>query len=245
MTMLVDSHCHLQDPAFDADRDDVLRRARDAGVSAVVAIGTDLDDSCRAVDLADSIENVYAVAGFHPHNASKMTRADVDALYQLANSPKVVAIGEIGLDFYRNLSPPDVQRRAFVQQLELAKALSLPVVIHSRDADEETFELLAAYERQALPEWPKDRPLGVMHCFAGDLPLALRYIEIGFMISIPGTCTYPKAERVRAVAGGVGEHVVAEHDRRRVVELAVGGGMAAPRVGVVDDVVVDERSGVE
>ena len=201
--MLVDSHCHLQDRQFDADRDAVLQRARDAGVSAIVAIGTDLDDSRRAVDLADSIENVYAVAGFHPHNASTLTRADVDALYLLANSPSVVAIGEIGLDFYRNLSPPDAQRRAFVQQLELAKALSLPVVIHSRDADEETFEILASYERQALPDWPKDRPLGVMHCFAGDLMLALRYIQLGFMLSVPGSCTYPKADRICAVAGGI------------------------------------------
>ncbi|HEU4759958.1 MAG TPA: TatD family hydrolase [Dehalococcoidia bacterium] len=201
--MLVDSHCHLHDPEFDADRDAVLQRAREAGVSAFVTIGTDLESSRRAVDLADSHENVYAAVGFHPHSAKEMTRADTDALWRLADSPKVVAIGEIGLDFYRNLSAPDVQRGAFLQQLELARALSLPVVIHSRDADEETFETLARYEAKALPDWPKDRPLGIMHCFAGDLMLALRYIQLGFMVSVPGACTYPKADRLCAVAGGI------------------------------------------
>ena len=201
--MLVDSHCHLQDPQFDADRQTVLQHARDAGVSALVVVGTDLESSRRAVDLADSLENVYATVGFHPHNAKEMTRRHVDALWRLAHSPKVVAIGEIGLDYYRNLSPPDSQRKVFLQQLELARALSLPVVIHSRQADEETYEVLSAYEQRALPDWPKDRPLGVMHCFAGDLMLALRYIQIGFMISVPGTCTYPKADRIRAVASGI------------------------------------------
>src|SRR3989304_3752902 len=127
--MLVDSHCHLQDPQFDADRDQVLARARAAGISAMVVVGTDLESSRRAVDLADSLENVYATVGFHPHSAKEMTRRDVDALWRLADSPKVVAIGEIGLDFYRNLSPPDAQRNAFLQQLELARALSLPVVV--------------------------------------------------------------------------------------------------------------------
>jgi TatD DNase family protein len=96
-----------------------------------------------------------------------------------------------------------VQIDAFQRQLELARRLSRPVVIHSRQADGETFDILASYEQRALPDWPKDRPLGVMHCFAGDLMLALRYIQIGFMLSIPGTCTYPKAERVCAVAGGI------------------------------------------
>ncbi len=201
--MLVDSHCHLQDPQFDADRAEVLRRARQAGVSALVVAGTDLETSRRAVDLADSQEDVYAAVGFHPHSAKEMTRRDVDALWRLVDSPKVVAIGEIGLDFYRNLSPPDSQRNAFLQQLELARALSLPAVIHSRQADEETYNILLAHEQQALPDWPKDRPLGVMHCFAGDLMLALRYIQIGFLISIPAACTYPKADRLCAVAGGI------------------------------------------
>ena len=201
--MLVDSHCHLQDSSFESDRDEVLDRARQAGVSAFVVIGADLESSRRAVDLADSHSDVYAAVGVHPHDAKELDDRTLGALERLADSPKVVAIGEIGLDYYRKLSPPEAQVDAFHRQLDLARRLSLPVVIHSREADGETYDVLASYEERALPDWPKDRPLGVMHCFAGDLMLALRYIQIGFMVSIPGTCTYPKAERVGAVAGGI------------------------------------------
>ena len=201
--MLVDSHCHLQDKKFGRDRDDVLRRAREAGVSALIVVGYDMESSRRAIDIADSNESVYAAIGVHPHDARTVTAADVQALSRLADSATVVAIGEIGFDYYRNLSPREDQRRAFQQQLQLARSLSLPIVVHSRDADEETFEILEAYEREMRDEWPRDRPLGVMHCFAGDLALALRYIELGFVISISGTCTYPNADRTRAVAGGI------------------------------------------
>lgn len=201
--MLVDSHCHLQDAEFDGDREEALERARAAGVSAMVAIGTDLESSWRAVELADSRSDVYATVGVHPHNAKDADERTLGAIERLADSPKVVAIGEIGLDYYRKHSPAEAQMEAFRRQLELAQRRRLPVVVHSRQADEETYGVLAAYESQALAEWPKDRPLGVMHCFAGDLMLALRYIQIGFLISIAGTCTYPKAERVCAVAGGI------------------------------------------
>src|SRR3989304_10141521 len=107
------------------------------------------------------------------------------ALERLVDSPKVVAVGEIGLDYYRKLSPPDAQMDAFPRQLDLARRRSLPVVIHARDADEETYDVLAAYEEQALPDWPKDRPLGVMHCFAGDRTVALRYVQRGVTLSLP------------------------------------------------------------
>jgi len=201
--MLVDSHCHLQDKKFDGDRDKVIKRARDAGVTAMICVGYDVESSRRAVDIANSNDNIYATIGVHPHDAKTVGPREIDELSRLAHSAKVVGIGEIGLDYYRNLSPQDVQRTAFREQLEMARSLSVPVVIHSREADEETYGIIAEYERQALPDWPKDRPLGIMHCFAGDLPLALRYIELGFVISIPPTITYPNAERTRAVAGGI------------------------------------------
>ena len=201
--MLVDSHCHLQDPKFDGDRNEVMRRALVAGVSAAVIIGYDLESSRRAVDIADSVENLHATIGVHPHDAKTVTPRAINALARLADSSRVVAVGEIGLDLYRNLSPPETQRKAFREQLELARSLSLPVVVHAREADEETFEILADHERTVLADWPKDRPLGVMHCFAGDICLALRYMEIGFVISIAGTCTYPNAQRTRAVAQGI------------------------------------------
>jgi TatD DNase family protein len=197
--VLLDSHCHLQDPRFDKDRDDVIHRAREAGVSTLVVIGYDMKASRRGVDLSESVENVYATVGVHPHEAESLTIQDLDILARLAESPKVVAIGEIGLDFYRNLSPPDAQRRAFQQQLSLARELSLPVIIHAREADEETFDILGAHADDARNDWEPDRPLGVMHCFAGDLSLALRYIGLGFVISIPGTVTYPNAQRLQAV----------------------------------------------
>jgi TatD DNase family protein len=201
--MLVDSHCHLNDPKLGEDRDAVIERARDAGVTAMVCVGYDIESSRRAIDIANSYDDVYAAIGVHPHDAKTVTPRDLDQLARLADCAKVVAIGEIGLDFYRDLSPRDVQKQAFREQLELARKLSVPVIIHSRNADEESYEVIADHERQALPGWPKDRPLGIMHCFAGDLPLALRYIEIGFIISIPAACTYPSADRTRAVAGGI------------------------------------------
>jgi TatD DNase family protein len=201
--MLVDAHSHLQDPQFDADRDEALDRARAAGVSAFIVVGTDLRSSLLAVDLADSHSDVYATVGFHPHNAKDLDDRALGAVQRLADSPKVVAIGEIGLDFHRMLSPRDVQLAAFRAQLDLARRLSLPVVVHARDADAETYDIIAAYEEKALPDWPKDRPLGMMHCFAGDLTLALRYVQIGFMLSVTASCTYPSADRVCAVAGGI------------------------------------------
>lgn len=201
--MLVDSHCHLQDPKFDQDRDAVIQRAREAGVSTLVVIGYDMRASRRGVDLAESVKDIYSTVGVHPHEAESLTIQDLDMLASLAESPKIVAIGEIGLDFYRNLSPPAAQRRAFQQQLGLARELNLPVVVHAREADEETFDILAAYAGNGRRDWPADRPIGVMHCFAGDLALALRYIDLGFVISIPGTVTYPDAGRLRDVCRGV------------------------------------------
>lgn len=201
--MLIDSHCHLQDRKFRGDMADVISRAAESGVTAMVTIGYDMPSSRRAIEIADSHENVYATIGVHPHDAKTLTERDLDELARLADSSRVVAVGEIGLDFYRNLSPREEQYRAFRAQLELARSLSLPVVIHSRDADAETYEVLAEFEQKALPDWPKDRPLGVMHCFPGDLPLALRFIEIGFVISIAGPVTYAKSESTRAVAGGI------------------------------------------
>jgi TatD DNase family protein len=201
--MLVDSHCHLQDRKFSGDLEDVIARAAGAGVTAMVTIGYDMPSSRRAVEIADEHENVYATIGVHPHDAKTLTPRDLDELARLADSSRVVAIGETGLDFYRNLSPPEDQYRAFREQLALARALSLPAVIHSRDADAETYDVLAEHEQVALPDWPKDRPLGVMHCFPGDLPLALRLIERGFVISIAGPVTYAKSHTTRAVAEGI------------------------------------------
>jgi len=199
--VLVDAHCHLQDQRFDPDRQEVIARAREAGVRAMVVVGWDLPSSQRAVELADDHPDIYAVIGVHPHFASSFDRRAARSLRRLALSAKVVGIGETGLDFYRNLSPPAAQEKAFRAQLELAAELHLPVVVHSRNADEETYALLREHCQQA--PWPKGVPRGQMHCFAGDLARALSYVEMGFLVSIPATCTYPNSERLRAVAKGV------------------------------------------
>ncbi len=199
--MLIDSHCHLQDRKFGGDMPDVIDRAAAAGVTAMVTIGYDMPSSRRAVEIADAHETVYATVGVHPHDAKTLTARDGDELARLAESPKVVAIGEIGLDFFRNLSPREDQYLAFWEQLAIARAVDLPVVIHSRDADEEVYEVLA--EHAAELRAPEERLIGVMHCYPGDLPLALRYIRLGFAISIAGPVTYAKSSVTRAVAGAV------------------------------------------
>ena len=209
MTALVDTHAHLHDPAFDDDRDVVLSRARDAGVGTLITVGTDLETSALAAGLAAEQPDAFAVVGVHPHDAKTWNPAARETLGALARQPGVVAIGEIGLDFFRNLSPPDEQRAAFEAQLDLADELELPVVIHSRDAHEETRETL---ERWAATT-PVTGPRGVLHCFSGDLRLAAAYAELGFLISFAGPVTYPKNDLLRAAAAGLpSEAMVVETD---------------------------------
>lgn len=196
---LTDSHCHLQDPKFGRDMPRVIERARTVGISTIVVPGYDMDSSRRAVEIAEASAGIFATVGVHPHDAKTLTPGDISTLATLAESPMVVAIGEIGLDFYRNLSPPDAQHRAFREQLALARQLELPVVIHSRDADEAVYEVLDEHAEAAAAK-QHDRQLGMMHTFPADLALAERYIQLGFMISISGTVTYPNSENTREVA---------------------------------------------
>jgi len=182
----VDSHAHIDVRRFDKDRDQVVSRAREAGVGAVVNVGCDLDSSGVSIKLAQQYGEVFAAVGFHPHSAAKMVDGDLDKLAELAQQPKVVAIGEIGLDFYRNLSPREAQIEAFKEQLELAERLGLPVIIHSRNAQEEVLSILIEWAGRSK----RDKPLGVLHCFSGDGKLAERYIEMGFLLSIAGPVTY-------------------------------------------------------
>lgn len=204
--MLVDSHAHIQFPQFAADRESVLERAWQAGLTAIVVVGTNIDSSQAAIAMAGEDPRLYATVGVHPHHAATLTDDGLGLLSHLVQAPRVVALGETGLDFYRNLSPRDVQVRAFQQQLALAGERDLPVVVHSRDADAETYTILAQWARGS-------RPLGVMHCFGGDLDLALRYIELGFFISVSGTVTYPKADRVAQVVASIPlDWILAETD---------------------------------
>ena len=195
---LIDSHAHLHDRAFGTDRGAVLARARAAGLSAIVTAGTDRPESEAAVALARAEPDVFAAVGFHPHDAKDWTAAERAHIAALAGEEAVVAIGEIGLDFYRNLSPRADQERAFRDQLSLADELALPVVIHSRDAHAETVAILTQWASGRARTG--DGPLGVIHCFSGDAALAQRYVDLGFAISFAGPVTYPQSTVLRQAA---------------------------------------------
>lgn len=187
VAVLVDSHAHIDMRQYSRDRDQVVQRARDAGVAALVDIGCDLRSSQAAVELAQRYPEVYASVGFHPHSASTLNARNLRELKELAQHPKVVAIGETGLDFYRNLSPREGQIKAFRSQLRLARELGLPVVVHCRQAGDEVFSIINAWVAET-GDVPETR--GVIHCFSGEVDIALRYIDMGFYISFAGPVTY-------------------------------------------------------
>lgn len=195
--IFVDSHCHIDGEQFDVDRDDVVARARQSGVAVMLNIGTGdprTDDFRRAVDVASNYENVYAAVGVHPHDAKLYNDLAEEHLIELARSTsKVIAWGEIGLDFYYDHSPRDVQREVFRRQIRTARELGLPIIIHSRDADDETVEIL-------LEECSYQGFRGIMHCFGGTAGMAEALMEIGFLISFAGNVTFKKAENLRDAA---------------------------------------------
>jgi len=192
---LVDSHAHLSFPQFDADREEVIRRARQAGVAAIIEVGADLESSRAAVALAEQYEWIYATVGIHPHDAATLTSAVLAELRALANHPKVVAIGEIGLDYYRMLSPREAQLRAFEAQLALAaegQQRPMPVVIHCREALDEVLAMLRGW-----------KGTGVVHSYSGGPGRLDEVLALGFSIGLSGPVTFPKSERLRAVAAAV------------------------------------------
>jgi TatD DNase family protein len=198
--MFVDSHAHIDGEEFDADRDEVVARARAASVRAILNVGTG-DPHCgnfeRAVAAAERYEGVYAAAGVHPHDARLYDdEAERRLIEVLRGSERVVALGEIGLDYHYDNSPREVQREVFARQLRLARDLGLPVIIHSREADEDTAEIL---RRELEGSGTK----GVMHCFGGGPGLAEAALGLGFMLSFAGNVTFKKAEALREVAAAV------------------------------------------
>jgi len=203
---MIDSHCHLDFPQFDEDRDDVLSRAIDAGVTAVVNPGTDLESSRRAVALAERYDNVYAAVGVHPHDASTLDEQTLSELRQLAIHTKVVAIGEIGLDYYRDLSPRAEQRTAFEAQLTLAADLDLPVIIHQRESGADVMDALRGWAGEGHPGC-------VLHAFSGDRAMADEAILLGFYIGVGGPLTFKNARRLPEIIPDVAlSSVVVETD---------------------------------
>jgi TatD DNase family protein len=202
---LFDTHAHLHVPEFVEDLLPVLERARAAGVQRLVTIGTDVATTTAAIALAERDEGIWATAGLHPHDAADADEAAFAEIERLARHPRVVAIGEIGLDFFRNLSPPDVQERTFRRLLALARRLGKPAVMHCRDAHTETLTIL---EEERVSEVG-----GIMHCFSGDVAIARRCLDMGLLISLAGPVTYKNARALPDVARFVpGDCLVVETD---------------------------------
>ena len=197
--LLVDSHAHLYMPHFDEDRDEVIARALDSGVSTIVNVGIDLDSSVRAIELAGKHTGLVAAVGIHPHEAAGVGKADIARLAKLARRTKVVAVGEVGLDFYRNRSPREAQLSAFAWQLELAAELKLPVIIHCRQADGEVLRLLRSWA--ATGNTPGGR--GVAHCFSGDSDTAYQYLDMGFFLSLGAYIGYPGRDHLHELIRGL------------------------------------------
>jgi TatD DNase family protein len=183
--MLIDSHSHLEMAEFRRDLKEVIQRAKASGVEYIFTVGTEKEDWNRALEIAHSHPSVYAILGVHPHNAREIDEETYSTLRKLCTDDKVRAYGEIGLDFYRNRSPRDVQIERFREQIQLAKELCLPIVVHDREAHKETLEILKSEKAE--------EDGGIIHCFSGDYEMAKECIEMGFYISIPGTITFKNA----------------------------------------------------
>jgi TatD DNase family protein len=192
---LIDSHAHIDDPKFSEDRDAMLKRAQSAGVNTILAIGTGpgpekLD---AALPYAEAHDWIYTTVGIHPHEAKDVTQAHLDTLARLAQHPKVIAWGEIGLDYFYDHSPREIQQRVFRDQMNLARAANLPVIIHCRDAWSDCLDILEE-------AWKPTGFGGILHCFTSTTEDARRGIDMGFLVSFTGNLTYPKAQNIRDVA---------------------------------------------
>jgi TatD DNase family protein len=189
--MLIDTHAHLNMPVFDNDLDAVITRAKTAGVGIIINPSFSTEASIRSVSLVERYDCIYAAVGIHPHDAQKVTEGDISKIRELAGKPKVVAIGETGLDYYRNLSPKEKQQDLFRKFIVLAQELDLPLIIHTRDSLEDTLSI--------LKENGNHKFKGVFHCFPGDMRDAEKVMELGFILSFTGVVTFKRAEKVRSL----------------------------------------------
>lgn len=200
MVNLIDTHCHLDLDRFDGDREDVIKRAKDAGLVRILNPGIDIESSQSALNLSELYDIVYAAIGIHPNSSLMWGGASRKELYSMATHPKVVAIGEIGLDYYRDRAPMDIQKKVFKEQLSLAGELHLPIIVHCRQAGEDILEIL----REWFDELIKDNlPLksnpGVLHSFSEDLDFAYQALKLNFRIGITGPVTFDSGDRLRQI----------------------------------------------
>jgi TatD DNase family protein len=201
---LADTHCHLDFEAFEPDREQVLARALDLGVMRILAPGIDLPSSAAVVELAQRFNSVYAAVGVHPNSGQSWTSTTAGSLRELASQPKVVAVGEVGLDFYRDATPRPVQSRIFQEQLELAAELGLPVIIHSRDSADQVLDILEEWRQDLIDQDLQlaARP-GVLHSFSGSSEQAHRALAAGFFLGFTGPVTFRKADGLRQLLAEV------------------------------------------
>ncbi len=192
--MLFDSHAHIDDEKFDIDREQVIQRARENGVTGIINVGACMVSSARSIALAEKYESIYAAVGIHPHDAQNALDADYDQLTQWTTLDKVVAIGEIGLDYYYDFSPRDVQRSVFIRQLDVARQTDKPFIIHDRDAHGDVLDILKK-EAKGLN--------GVLHCFSGSLEMAHDVIKMGYYISIAGPVTFKNAAKLPEIVAKI------------------------------------------
>lgn len=200
---MIDTHCHIDFRDFDHDREEVIKQAIDNGVDRLINIGADIESSRRSLALAEIHSHIYCTVGIHPHDSKTLTHQFLKEMEAMAANPKVVGIGEIGLDYYRNLSPRDIQRKAFAAQLDLAVNLGKAVVIHVREAMDEALEIIAQY---------RGRLKGVFHCFPGTIEQARLVADMGFHISVNGVLTYPNSKMGRVAAEADLKTVLIETD---------------------------------
>ena len=189
--MLFDSHAHIDDRKFNDEQDDVIARAAASGVTGLINVGADIVSSARSVALAEKYEAIYAAVGIHPHDAKDVQEIDYDKLVSWAARPKVVAIGEIGLDYHYDYSPRHIQQAVFIRQLELARRVGKPIIIHDREAHGDLIGIVKA-EGQGLS--------GVFHCFSGSVEMAREVVKLGFYISLAGPVTFNNSQKLKAVA---------------------------------------------
>lgn len=210
--MLFDSHAHINNETYkEKQRESLIQRIEDSDISYVCDVGFDLNSSYLAYKHSEQYDWCYAVVGFHPHNADKMSDEDLIFIKDLANKPKVKAIGEIGLDYFRNISEPEIQRECFRKQIRLALELSMPIVIHDRDANSDVMRILkeeGVFSKQRIGEFQKNKDGGpdarlLMHCYSGSREMAEQYVKLGATISIAGPVTYKNARKVIEVVGAI------------------------------------------
>jgi len=207
---IVDTHAHLNMSVFDKDRLDVIARARDAHVNKIINVGTNLESSKKAIALAEKYPEILATVGFHPHDSAKVGKAHIAELTKIANHPKVVAIGEIGLDYYRNYSPREEQVQTLRLQLDLATQLSLPVIIHCRQAEREVLKQLRDWI--SSNKSPQNQYPGVIHCFDGGKDTLKQYLDMGFYISLGAYIGYPTSQMHDVILDIPDDRLVVETD---------------------------------